>query len=360
MSSAEQTRQAIAALQKQAAVLRKEQAKVQGDEVKEVSAAREKRERAGRTSSASTARMNLRSAEQHEKKAAARSKTVADLTKKLADNSKKQADKGKALETAVKSSDRKRDQEDNRRRQTEKQHARQVAQMMTPRVIHETRLVPAPQPEKLRVLYLAANPELNLRVDAEVRSVREAIRKALHRDLVDLDHWPAATPEDLLDGLSQRRPHVVHFSGHGAEGFLLFDDAEHRDQDVGGDQPGRVVSFDLLARALDSTDQAPTLLVLNACESLTGAEVLLPAVPVVIGMADSISDLAANAFATRFYAAIADGQSVGSALKQGSVAVDFLLLSEGWKPQVLAREDVNLPDLILVRPPADDHGASEG
>jgi hypothetical protein len=32
-----------------------------------------------------------------------------------------------------------------------------------------------------------ANPDLNLRLDAEVRQVREAVKKALHRDLVEID-----------------------------------------------------------------------------------------------------------------------------------------------------------------------------
>lgn len=59
-----------------------------------------------------------------------------------------------------------------------------------------------------------------------------------------------------------------------------------------------------------------------------------------IGMADTISDLAANTFSTRFYAAVADGQSLGAALKQASVAVDFLQRSEGWKQQVITREDM--------------------
>lgn len=233
---------------------------------------------------------------------------------------------------------------------------RQVAQASRPRVVYETRPVPAPEPEKLRVLYLAANAAMDLRTDVEVRGVREAIRKALHRDLVELDHWPAATPEDLIEGLSRFKPHVVHFSGHGGEGLLLFDDAiipTEPDSDAINEneeleKAGRAVDFSSLARILDSVDHPPRLLVLNACHSLAEAGVLLPVVPVVIGMADEISDLAASAFGARFYGAIADGQSVGSALKQGSVAVDVLQLSEGWKPQLASRDGVDVGELILV------------
>jgi hypothetical protein len=130
---------------------------------------------------------------------------------------------------------------------------------------------------------------------------------------------------------------------------VLFDDARigaSTDEDV-----GREVPFDLLARALAATDTLPKLLVLNACDSLEGAEVLLESVPVVVGMSSAVSDLAASVFAARFYSAIASAQSIGAALKQGSVAVEAAGLDEGWTPDALGREDIDLDSLLLVRPP---------
>lgn len=130
---------------------------------------------------------------------------------------------------------------------------------------------------------------------------------------------------------------------------MLFDDAR-----IGvpeDEERGREVPFDLLARALAATDTPPKLLVLNACDSLVGAEVLLESVPVTVGMSSTVSDLAASAFAARFYSSIASAQSVGAALKQGSVAVEAARLDEGWTPNALAREDIDLDTLILVRPP---------
>lgn len=94
----------------------------------------------------------------------------------------------------------------------------------------------------------------------------------------------------------------------------------------------------------------PTVLVLNACDTLDGAEILLDSVPVVIAMASTISDLAATVFAARFYATVANSQSVQSAVNQGSIAIDMLEGREGWKPSVLSREDVDVASLVLVRP----------
>jgi hypothetical protein len=100
-----------------------------------------------------------------------------------------------------------------------------VARLSSPtvRYVHELRTVPAPKPEQLRVLYLTANPEQNLRTDAEVRGVQDQVRGALHRDLSTIDYRPAATSDDLIAGLNDLRPHVVHFSGHAGDAALLFD-----------------------------------------------------------------------------------------------------------------------------------------
>jgi hypothetical protein len=79
--------------------------------------------------------------------------------------------------------------------------------------------------------------------------------------------------------------------------------------------------------------------------------VLLESTPVVIAMASDITDLAASVFATRFYAAIASAQPVEAAVRQGSVALEFAGTGEGWKPSLLARDDVELGKLVLVKAP---------
>jgi hypothetical protein len=350
--SIEQLQREIARLKKDEADLRKKLSDAQGAAAKDAAAAQRKRESALRTSSLTWAQSSLREAERLEKRAADHTKKAADVASKLADNGKRQGDKASALASAEREAQRRREREDDRRRQTEKRHARELAQLSRPtvRYVHEVRVIEPPKPERLRVLYLAANPlvtdpDTNLRVDAEVRQVREAVKKSLHRDLVDIDHRPAATPEDLLEGINEVRPHVVHFSGHGGGAAVLFDDGQV-------DNPqGRTVPFDLLARALVATDTPPSLLVLNACDTIDGADALLNAVPVAIAMSSSISDLGAAVFAARFYAAIASAQSVASALNQATVGVDMAGLGEGWVPDAVVRAGVDLGGLVLVQPP---------
>jgi hypothetical protein len=84
---------------------------------------------------------------------------------------------------------------------------------------------------------------------------------------------------------------------------------------------------------------------------LEGIEQILPVVPVVIGMSDSVLDIAAILFAQQFYAALASGQSVGSGLKQARVAIEAAMIEDGASelPQCSAREDVDISTLVLVK-----------
>jgi CHAT domain-containing protein len=210
-----------------------------------------------------------------------------------------------------------------------------------------------PEPEKLRVLYLTANPKLDLRTETEVRLVQQSLRAAKYRDLVEIQQRSAATFGDLIDGLNDIRPHIVHFSGHGGGQSILFgsiEDSAHVDP---ADSPGSVIGFHVLMEALAATDTPPQLLVLNACDTLEGAGVILPAVPVVVAMSSSVSDLASGIFAQHFYAAIASSQSVGSALKQARVSMKAVDLDDdALLPQQVAREGVDIDTLVLVRRPA--------
>ncbi|MDV3135001.1 CHAT domain-containing protein [Mycobacterium sp. 29Ha] len=280
---------------------------------------------------------------------------------KIAAKNKTIASKRVSLRSAEQSELRSRDRDDSRRRQQEKAHARDLARINRQSVeIRYVEVQPA-RPEPLRVLYLTANPHalesrtvlpdgsiettgVWLRVDQEVRQVKQSLRASKFRDLVSIEHLPAATGLDMIDGLNDHRPHVVHFSGHASSWGVLLENEE-------GSTHGAEVGFSLLARALGATDEPPRLVVLNACESLEGAHDLLQTVPTVIGMSESIADIAAVTFAAKFYAAIASAQSVGTAVEQAKVAMQIASLDEDSQlPEIRTREGLDPSTLILVTP----------
>ena len=83
-------------------------------------------------------------------------------------------------------------------------------------------------PEEITVLFFAANPldQGRVRLEEEVRSIQEEIRKSKHRDAVRLESRWAVRPLDVLQQINEAQPRIVHFSGHGSDqDELVFQDA---------------------------------------------------------------------------------------------------------------------------------------
>jgi hypothetical protein len=198
---------------------------------------------------------------------------------------------------------------------------------------------------KLKVLYLTAAPasQASLRTEAEFRSVQRELRGSTYRNRVEIFISPAADAKSILDGINDHRPQIVHFSGHGGGEAIWLDDGKVENS------VGRPMKFDLLAQAVSATSTPPTMLVLNACDTLIGARVLLDAVKVVVGMSDAISDIGAATFAAQFYAAIASGQPITAALTQGRVAMKAAMLSDSHLPEIIHRKDSDPNKIVLVK-----------
>jgi hypothetical protein len=198
--------------------------------------------------------------------------------------------------------------------------------------------------KRLGVLYLMSNPTKKhaLSLDKEVKAVKAEIARSLFRDNITLHQSEAADFKDILNGLNDHAPRVVHFSGHGNDIGLAMDG--------GTVKRGKThfVTFDLLGRALAATDNPPDVVVLNACKSTGARKALLGTAKVIIVMEKSVTDTAAVAFAVQFYGAIASGQSLQAAYDQACVAIEFVSFNEAGTPSLVTASGVNAKKLILA------------
>ena len=181
------------------------------------------------------------------------------------------------------------------------------------------------------VLFLAANPldTAALRLDEEVRHITRSIRAAEFRDAIRLVPWFAARPDDLVQGLLEHRPQVLHFSGHGnPNGEICF---------IGDDGRTRPVSPAALHRVLGVLRDV-RVVVLNACHSAAQAAVIKEHVDVTIGMSRGIGDGAAIAFAGGFYRALGFGLSIQDAFDLGVASLPLEGIAGEDIPQLVTRD----------------------
>lgn len=309
---------------------------------------------ASKTKSVSTANSKLREAERKENDAVAAGKEANRWQERATRYAKEEAALitrlGRAQKTADDAAERKRrvDQQRTAQQARAAQLSLETRLVTTERTVEQiSRQLPAPKPEKLRILLLGASSsqEDALRIGREQKRIRKAVEAALHRDYVELDVRPAATAEDLLDGISKFRPHVVHFSGHGDVDILAFE------EELDEFHPSHDISAKAFKNAIRATDSPPLLVFLNACYSAAQLEQLVDeTVPFAIGMSDAVEDLDAINYAAHFYASIANGQSIQSSHFSGKAALELLGAEGAELPTLTSALDLDPAQVILVKP----------
>ena len=174
-------------------------------------------------------------------------------------------------------------------------------------------------PQQHKILILAAIP-YSLRLDKEICSIEECIRRAVRRDMFEVDIKTAVRPQDIRRAIAEEKPQIVHFCGHGdKDGSLVLED------EGGNNKP---VSPEALASLFKLHIDYVKCVLLNACYSEKPAVVISKYIDYVIGMNNPIQDKAAIAFAQGFYDGLGyeeeDNQYVfEKAFDEGLVAIQM-------------------------------------
>lgn len=199
-------------------------------------------------------------------------------------------------------------------------------------------------PPEVAVLFLAASPEdqTPLRLDKETREIEKRVRAAELRDSIWFRSRMARQLPDLIEDMNEVKPVIVHFSGHGSDIALAFEDEQGKTHPLDNDH---------LAKLLDVAASDVRLIVFNSCDSAAQADLAVSHVDLAIGMDTAIDDEDAKVFAGQLYSSIGYGLSVGEAFRQAKLQVE-LVGGDGDAPTLRCAEGIDPELVVLVNPDA--------
>lgn len=216
-----------------------------------------------------------------------------------------------------------------------------MQELQTLREAHEKK----PKMRPIKILFVSSSPtdQAPLQTDKEIRDIKERIRLAKHRDLVQVESVVAAQPRDLTQAFNEHdgKIDVFHFSGHGSQ-----------DGELGlcaADGTFKPIQPEALAGLMRVLGKQVQVALINACYSQAQAEAIRAHVPCAIGMNDEVGDDVAIVFAAAFYSAIAFGKDVQSAYDQAIVEVQMEDFSSASIPELLVKPGVDASQIRLVR-----------
>ncbi len=177
-------------------------------------------------------------------------------------------------------------------------------------------------------MILAANPKntTQLRLAEEVREIEEALKRADNRSQFTLQTRWAVRPRDLMRAMTELKPNIIHFCGHGqAEGIALEDNQGN----------AQLINLDGLTNLFKSFVNQVECVLLNACYSKSQAEAIGQYINHVIGMEQEIKDKDAIEFAVSFYDALGAGETYESAYRLGCITMQLIGSPEELLPSLL-------------------------
>ncbi|NES91528.1 CHAT domain-containing protein [Okeania sp. SIO2B9] len=186
-----------------------------------------------------------------------------------------------------------------------------------------------------KILILSANPKSTsyLRLDEEMREIKEGLRRSPSRDLFLIESAEATRYRDIRRAILDYQPNIVHFSGHGAgHDGLVFEDET-------GSQ--KLVDTEAIAGLFQLFSEQVECVVLNACYSEYQAQEIVKYINYVIGMSQAINDRAAIEFAVAFYDALGAGQTYDFAYQLGCNAIMIAGIPQELIPQLSAKNSEN-------------------
>lgn len=180
-----------------------------------------------------------------------------------------------------------------------------------------------------------------LSLDEEARMIEDAIRKSEYRDKVEfISKWATQTT-DILQGINEVNPDIIHFSSHGTENNELVMQ--------NSDGSPKVVSKEAISYVISTVSDKVKLVFFNSCFSNGQAREVTKCIDSAIGMVNPIGDKAACIFATQFYLSLVFGYSLEKAFNQARAMLMLEGIKEENTPQLCIKEGLKASNITLVK-----------
>lgn len=165
-------------------------------------------------------------------------------------------------------------------------------------------------PNKLKILFLGANPTktTRIRIEEEIREIEIGLRMSKERENIVLVQRWAVRPSLLQQAILDENPDIIHFSGHGKSNGLVME---------GSTGNYKLVNEKALQKLFLLFSDNIKCVILNSCYSEKQAKAISNHIPFVVGMSKAVPDKAALAFAIGFYRAIGAGKDIEFAFRLG-------------------------------------------
>ncbi|BAY27331.1 hypothetical protein NIES2100_71540 [Calothrix sp. NIES-2100] len=211
------------------------------------------------------------------------------------------------------------------------------------------------QNQTRKILLLSANPRgsSQLRLDEEMREIKEGLKRSKNRDQYFITTAEALRYRDIHRAILESEPQIIHFSGHGTgEKGLVFEDESGQI---------KLVDAEALAGLFQLFADQVECVVLNACYSKYQALGISQHINYVVGMSQEIGDKAAIEFAVGFYDALGADKGYEFAYKLGCSLIRVAGIAENLTPKLMTKSDTvslnsstKATTIYIERPPIEE------
>jgi len=191
------------------------------------------------------------------------------------------------------------------------------------------------------VLFISANPLLNLEIKKEYDIIKSRISESSNSDKIRLVAAHDLKDIELTNKLITCNADFIHFTGSAEDRKLILVNEKN---DAGA------VSFDAVTKIVEVTSRYKHIkcVFVNACNTASLAESLKSYVDCTIGVRGFISDAAAIKFAETFYTALSNGFNIVDSYALGINDLKLTHFTAVPKIVIKYRKEVNPSDLFLV------------